>query len=264
VERQVRELIDRRENIYTLDAELLLRLQPDLIVTQDLCDVCAASAHDIVGALSRFPARSRPRVVSFTPRNLEEVWKGIREIAKVAEHESEGQALAERLALEVAAVQQAVAESAPRPKVLCLEWLDPPYMGGHWVPEMVRLAGGIEVLGREGEPSFPVPWRDALSAQPEIVILMSCGYNLERNINVWRSTKLPPGWNEIPAVRNDHIYAVDANAYFSRPGPRLTEGVALLAALLHPTHVRTDLARQQESVRRVPSKTGSLRAKPAG
>ncbi|PYU25942.1 MAG: cobalamin-binding protein [Acidobacteria bacterium] len=264
VERQVRELIGRRESIYALDAELLLRLQPDLIVTQDLCDVCAASAHDIAAALSRFPAGSRPQVVSFTPRNLEEVWKGIREIAKAAEHDSEGQALAEWLALEVAAVEQAVAELAPRPKVLCLEWFDPPYMGGHWVPEMVRLAGGIEVLGREGEPSFPVPWRDALSAQPEIVILMSCGYNLERNINVWRSTKLPPGWNEIPAVRNDHIYAVDANAYFSRPGPRLTEGVALLAALLHPTHVRTDLARQQESVRRVPSKTGSLRAKPAG
>ena len=263
VERQVRELIGRRESIYALDAELLLRLQPDLIVTQDLCDVCAASAHDIAAALSRFPAGSRPQVVSFTPRNLEEVWKGIREIAKAAEHDSEGQALAEWLALEVAAVEQAVAELAPRPKVLCLEWFDPPYMGGHWVPEMVRLAGGIEVLGREGEPSFPVPWRDALSAQPEIVILMSCGYNLERNINVWRSTKLPPGWNEIPAVRNDHIYAVDANAYFSRPGPRLTEGVALLAALLHPTRVRTDLARQQESVRRVPFETGSLRAKPA-
>jgi iron complex transport system substrate-binding protein len=264
VERQVRELIGRHENIYALDAELLLRLRPDLIVTQDLCDVCAASAHDIAGALSRFPAGGRPRVVSFTPHNLEDVWTGIREIAKAAEHESEGQVLAQWLALEVAAVGQAVAESAPRPKVLCLEWFDPPYMGGHWVPEMVRLAGGIDVLGREGEPSFPVQWQDAISAQPEIVILMSCGYNLERNINVWRSTKRPPGWDEIPAVRNDRVYAVDSNAYFSRPGPRLSEGVALLAALLHPTRVSTDSGRQPAPVRRVPSETGSLRAKPTG
>src|SRR5256885_7062780 len=235
VDRQVRELVGRRENIYALDAELLLRLQPDLIVTQDLCEVCAISADDLSAAVSRFPSGRRPRVVSFSPRTIGEVWDGIREIAKAAERESEGQALAEWLALEVKAVGEAVAESAPRPKVLCLEWFDPPFMAGHWVPEMVRLAGGIDVLGREGEPSLPIQWQEVVAARPEIVILMSCGYNLERNINVWRSTKLPPRWNEIPAIKNDRVYAVDANAYFSRPGPRLSEGVALLAALLHPT-----------------------------
>lgn len=264
VDRQVRELVGRRENIYALDAELLLRLKPDLIVTQDLCDVCAISADDLAAGLSRFPSGSRPRVVSFTPRALGEVWEGIREIARAAGRESEGQALAEWLALEVKTVGEAVAESAARPKVLCLEWLDPPFTAGHWVPEMVRLAGGIDVLGREGEPSFAIHWQEAVSARPEIVILMSCGYNLERNINVWRSTKLPPGWDEIPAVRNDRVYAVDANAYYSRPGPRLSEGVALLAALLHPTQVRTDVAQQPASVRRVPSESGSSRAHPAG
>src|SRR5690348_12836864 len=148
IDRHVRELVGRRENIYALDAELLLRLKPDLIVTQDLCDVCAISADDLAAALSRFPAGSRPRVVSFTPRKLEEVWDGIREIAKAAECDSEGQALAEWLALEVQAVGEAVAEAAPRPTVLCLEWFDPPYVAGHWVPEMVRLAGGMDVLGR--------------------------------------------------------------------------------------------------------------------
>jgi iron complex transport system substrate-binding protein len=263
IDRQVRELVGRHENIYALDTELLLRLQPDLIVTQDLCDVCAISADDLAAGLARFPAGGRPRVISFSPHRLDDVWKGVREIAAAAGCESEGRALTEWLALEVAAVRQAVAESSPRPKVLCLEWFDPPFVAGHWVPEMVRLAGGVDVLGREGAASFTVQWQDVLSARPEIVILMSCGYNLERNINVWRATNLPPGWEEIPAVRNDRVYAVDANAHFSRPGPRLSEGVALLASLLHPTRVGANLARQSTLVRRVTSGTGALRAKPA-
>lgn len=262
IDRQVRELVGRRENIYALDSELLLRLQPDLIVTQDLCDVCAISADDLAAGLSRFPVESRPQVVSFSPHSLADVWKGIREIGEAAGRESEGQALAEWLALEVSTVQQAVAELSLRPKVLCLEWFDPPYVAGHWVPEMVRIAGGVDVLGREGAPSFRIDWQDAVSAKPEIVVLMSCGYNLDRNINVWQSTKLPPGWDDIPAVRNDRVYAVDANANFSRPGPRLSEGVALLASLLHPTRVGSALT-PQSSVQRVGSESDSLRAKPA-
>jgi iron complex transport system substrate-binding protein len=264
IDRQVRELIGSRENIYALDTELLLRLQPDLIVTQDLCDVCAISADDLAAGLSRFPAGNRPRVISYSPHSLADVWRGIREIAAAAGCETEGGALAEWLALEVSTVREAVAEAAPRPKVLCLEWFDPPYVAGHWVPEMVRLAGGSDVIGREGKPSFRIEWKDAIAARPEIAILMSCGYNLERNINLWRSTKLPPAWNEIPAVRNGRVYAVDANAYFSRPGPRLSEGVALLGALLHPMRVRPDLALRSESVRQVRAESDSARANPAG
>ncbi len=264
IERQVRELVGRRENIYALDAELLLRLEPDLIVTQDLCDVCAVSANDLGAAVSRFPAEKRPRVFSFTPRTLDEVWKGVREIGEAAGRASEGKALAEWLALEVAPARQAAAESVPRPKVLCLEWFDPPYCAGHWIPEMVRIAGGVDVLGREARPSVPIRWEDIISARPEIIVLMSCGYKAERNASLWRSTKLPPGWDEIPAVRNDRVFAVDANAYFSRPGPRLSEGVALLATLLHPTRLGADPARRAISVQRGPSESGSLRAKPAG
>jgi len=255
IDRQVRELIGRHESIYSLDAELLLRLDPDLIVTQDLCHVCAASSDDLAAAVSRFPASRRPRVVSFTPRTLHEVWQGIRDIAHAADRGSEGEALAGWLALEVSTVREAVQGSSPLPRVLCLEWFDPPYAGGHWVPEMVRLAGGIDVIGREGEPSFSMDWQDVLSARPEIVVLMSCGYNLERNINVWRSTKLPAGWHQIPAVQNDRIYAVNANSYFSRPGPRLSEGVALLATILHPTRLGAHNARDGESVRHIQSQS---------
>jgi iron complex transport system substrate-binding protein len=255
IDRQVRELIGRHESIYSLDAELLLQLDPDLIVTQDLCHVCAASSDDLAAAVSRFPASRRPRVVSFTPRTLHEVWQGIRDIAEAADCASEGAALAGWLALEVSTVCKAVQGSTPRPRVLCLEWFDPPYAGGHWVPEMVRLAGGIDVIGREGEPSFSMDWQDVLSARPEIVVLMSCGYNLERNTNVWRSTKLPAGWHQIPAVQNDRIYAVDANSYFSRPGPRLSEGVALLATILHPTRLGANNAQRGESVRHIQSQS---------
>jgi iron complex transport system substrate-binding protein len=111
------------------------------------------------------------------------------------------------------------------------------------------------VIGREGEPSFSMDWQDVLSARPEIVVLMSCGYNLERNINVWRSTKPPAGWHQIPAVQNDRIYAVDANSYFSRPGPRLSEGVALLATILHPTRLGAHNTRHGESVRHIQSQS---------
>jgi iron complex transport system substrate-binding protein len=255
IDRQVRELIGRHESIYSLDAELLVRLDPDLVVTQDLCHVCAASSDDLAAAVSRFPASRRPRVVSFTPRTLLEVWQGIRDIAEAADRASEGEALAGWLALEVSTVRDAVGESSPRPRVLCLEWFDPPYAGGHWVPEMVRLAGGVDVIGREGEPSFSMDWQAVLSACPEIVVLMSCGYNLERNINVWRSTRLPAGWQQIPAVQNDRVYAVDANAYFSRPGPRLSEGVALLATILHPARLGANAARHGESVRHISSRS---------
>jgi iron complex transport system substrate-binding protein len=256
VDRQVRELVGRRENIYALDADLLLRLGPDLIVTQDLCHVCALSPDDLAATLASFPAGRQPRVVSFTPRNLAEIWGGIRQVGEAAGREQEGRALAEWLALEVATVQQAVAEMAFRPRVLCLEWFDPPYVAGHWVPEMVRLAGGVDVLGQEGMPSFSIQWQDAIAAKPDIVILMSCGYDLERNVNIWRSTELPPRWREIPAAKNGHVYAVDANAYFSRPGPRVSDGVALLATLLHPTRVGTNLAKQGgASVRRIASES---------
>src|SRR5437879_2549672 len=264
VDRQVRELVGRGENIYALDTELLLRLQPDLIVTQDLCDVCAVSADDLAAALSRFPAGNRPLVVSFTPRSLDDVWKGVGEIAEAADCASEGRALAEWLALEAARVRRAVAEAAPRPRVLCLEWFDPPYAAGHWVPEMVRLAGGIDVLGREGAPSFGIQWQEAISAQPEILLLMSCGYDLERNIHVWRSTHLPPGWDEVPAVRNDGVYAVAANAYFSRPEPGLSEGMVQLPALLHPRRAATACAWEHEAERGLRSEGGEVRARPAG
>jgi iron complex transport system substrate-binding protein len=234
LDRQVHELIKRGESIYAVDAELLVRLSPDIIVTQDLCHVCAASPEDLAGALSRLPRERAPRVVTFTPHTLADVWSGIREIGEAVGCASRAQALASSLAESVSAIEHAMSEVAKRPRVLCLEWFDPPYCGGHWVPEMVRIAGGIDLFGREGEPSFPITWEQILERAPDVIVLMSCGYDLERNAAVWKTSQRPACWNALPAVEAGRVYAVDANAYFSRCGPRLADGVALLADLLHP------------------------------
>jgi iron complex transport system substrate-binding protein len=234
IDRQVRNFVERGESVYAIDAELLARLAPDLIVTQDLCHVCAASREDLATALARWAPERAPRVVAFTPRTLADVWAGIREVGEAAGRGAEAHALAAKLAKDVATIESAMADIAARPRVLCLEWFDPPYVGGHWVPEMVRLAGGCDVFGREAEPSFTVTWRQILDAQPDVVLLMSCGYGIERNLEVWRATPLPRGWSDLPAAQSGRVYAVDANAHFSRSGPRLAEGVALLALLLHP------------------------------
>jgi iron complex transport system substrate-binding protein len=234
IDRQVRDLVERGESVYAIDAELLARLAPDLIVTQDLCHVCAASREDLATALARWAPDRAPRVVAFTPRGLADVWAGIREVGEAAGRGVEARALAAKLAGDVAAIEGAMANVAARPRVLCLEWFDPPYVGGHWVPEMVRLAGGCDIFGREAEPSFTVTWPQILDAHPEVILLMSFGYGIERNLEAWRATPLPRGWSDLPAARSGRIYAVDANAHFSRSGPRLAEGVALLAGLLHP------------------------------
>ena len=234
LERQVRELVERGESIYAVDAELLAKLAPDLIVTQDLCHVCAASPEDLASALSRLPTHQAPRVLTFTPRTLSEIWAGIREIGESVGHATEAQTLASALAERVSAVETVAARVANRPRVLCLEWFDPPYCGGHWVPEMVRIAGGVDPFGKEGEPSYPISWERIFDSQPEVAVLMSCGYSAERNLEVWKSSFQPGGWNDLPAVRAGRVYAVDANAYFSRCGPRLADGLELLARLLHP------------------------------
>jgi len=258
IDRQVRELVDRGESIYAVDAELMERLAPDLIVTQDLCHVCAASPEDLAAALSRLPREKCPRVVTFTPRTLADVWQGIRDIGAAAGRATEANAFASRLEQEVAAIASAVAGARERPRVLCLEWFDPLFVGGHWVPQMVRLAGGCDPFGREGEPSFVINWPDVIAAQPEVIILMSCGYGRARNVETWRTTPLPPEWDTLPAVKADRVYAVDANAYFSRSGPRLAQGVALLASLCHPERMLPVRARHDFEV--VPQPQSAPRA----
>jgi iron complex transport system substrate-binding protein len=232
LDRQVTELLKRGESIYSVDADLLRSLAPDLIVTQDLCHVCAASPDDLAAALARFS--KRPKVLTLTPHSLADVWNDIRRVGEATQRRREAQGLAITLEQKVAAIEVKAARATSRPRVLCLEWLDPFYLGGHWVPEMVAKAGGEDVLGRAGEPSFRVTAEEVLRSNAEVIVVMPCGYNAARTASEFDFAKLPESWRDFPAVRERRIFAVDANSYFSRPGPRLADGVALLAHLFHP------------------------------
>jgi len=232
LDRQVRALVERGESLYVIDDKLLCSLAPDLIITQDLCHVCAASPGDLASSLSRFSVQ--PRVLTLQPKTLADVWDDIRRIGKATSRADEADNLARSLARRVEEIARSVASAASRPRAFCLEWLDPFYVGGHWVPEMAALAGGEDPFGQVGKPSFRVTPEEIFVAQPEIIVVMPCGYNLARTCEEFRRAKFPAGWNDLPAVRSGRVFAVDANSYFSRSGPRLADGVAILAHLLHP------------------------------
>jgi iron complex transport system substrate-binding protein len=218
--------------LYQLDRELLERLDPDLILTQELCDVCAVSYEEVQAAVRAvFGERT---ILSLEPTRLADVGASVIRIGTVTGRPSQAAAVASGMDRAITEVKAAVAGASERPGVVVLEWLDPPWVGGHWVPEMVTLAGGRDLLGEAGSPSERVEWEQVLEARPDMIVLAPCGFDVERTLAELREARLPDGWSELPAVRNGRVYAVNANAYFSRPGPRLADGLRVLAHLLHP------------------------------
>ena len=229
IDRAVRERTARGEAIYELDREVLARLSPDLVVTQAVCEVCAVSYDDVRAVAEEL--EPPPRVISLDPSTLGEVIAGVRDLAEAAGSPEAGERLATEAADRIDAVGRAVA-GARRPRVAALEWLDPAYAGGHWVPQMIDLAGGDDALGLPGEKSRVVSWEEVEAGQPELVVVMPCGYDAPRAHEEARSYA-----SRLAALGADRIAAVDAAAYFSRPGPRLVDGLELLAHLLHPDRV---------------------------
>ena len=230
IDRQVREFLERGESLYSVDLTALGEIEPDLIVTQDLCHVCAATPDDLGAALAHLPRQ--PQFVTLNPHSLADVCADIRAVGQATGRIEQASAVIEEFERMVAQVERATANLA-RPRVVCLEWLDPPYVAGHWVPEMVARAGGTDALGRAGEPSFRVEWETILAAQPDVVVLMPCGYSLSQVAKEFRGLALPEGWGGIPAVRHGRVFLVEASGYFSRPGPRLATGTAILADAFH-------------------------------
>ena len=228
----VREYVHRGESLYAVDAELLESLAPDLIVTQDLCHVCAASPDDLATALARFDRR--PQVLCLNPQDLGDVWRDILWVGEETSHGPQAEALITRTGTRLGALERQLEPVMDRPRVAFLEWLQPFYVGGHWVPEMIHRAGGEDVFGRARTPSFRIHLQDVVEAEPEILLIAPCGYSAEQARDEYRSIDFPDQWNAIPAVRNGRVYALEANSYFSRPGPRLIIGIESLAKLLHP------------------------------
>jgi iron complex transport system substrate-binding protein len=232
IDRMVREFVAKGESLYAVDDVALQELKPDLIVTQDLCHVCAASPDDLAGALRRFAAP--PQVLCLNPQNLGDVW---RDILWVGEETRRGPAavrLVEEIGVRLAAIERVAKTSIGLPRVGFLEWLQPYYVGGHWVPEMIGRAGGIDAFGKTGTPSFRVTAEQIVEAAPDILVIAPCGYSAERARDEYQSTDRAEGWATIPAVRNGKVYALAANSYFSRPGPRLVTGIEILTKVLNP------------------------------
>jgi iron complex transport system substrate-binding protein len=230
IDRQVREFLEKGESLYSVDFELLCSIEPDIIVTQDLCHVCAATPDDLGAALAHL--RRQPRVVTLNPHSLADVFADIRAVGEATGRSEQADALVAEFERDIASVEKSVA-GLDRPRVLCLEWLDPPYVAGHWVPEMVERAGGVDVLGQAGKPSYRVDWETVIATQPEVVVIMPCGYSLAAAEAEFRNLPLPHGWKDLPAVRDGRVFVVEASGYFSRPGPRLAAGMGILAAAIH-------------------------------
>ena len=217
------------ESIYELDLDLLHDLRPDLIVTQALCSVCAVSYEDVRTVAEEI--ETRPRVISLDPQTVGEVLGDARTLAQVTDRKDEAVALVRDAATRIDRVRLAV-RGARRPRVVALEWLDPPYAAGHWVPQLVEYAGGEDVLGFAGEHSEERSWGEVQAAQPDVVIVMPCGFDAEL---AYREAEMHR--DELAAVGAGEVVAVDAAAYFSRPGPRIVDGLELLAHILHPDRV---------------------------
>jgi len=235
IDRLVTEFTARGESVYRVDAEALREIDPDLIITQDLCHVCAASPDDLAAALSTL--LRVPKVLSLNPHTLSDVWENVVTVGEAANCQKAAENLVEYLKDRVASVQRAVQPfiaSHARPRIACLEWLNPVFNAGHWVPEMVALAGGEDVLAHAGQPSVRMEWRQVFAAQPDVILISPCGYSLAQAMEEFSHLQLPDGWNDLPAVKHARGFVTDANSYLSRPGPRLADGVAILAKALHP------------------------------
>lgn len=227
IDREVKNYAARRESLYRLDAEKLQEIQPDLIVTQELCHVCAASPDD-VGAI--FATLQRPpEILTLSPKTVDDVLNDVVLVGIATGHKQKALELVDGLRTQIKTISRA--RTLDPPRVLCLEWFDPPFVGGHWVPEMVTMAGGIDVLGCAGIPSYETDWPTIAESDPDIVLVMPCGYHTDEVERELQTVPLPREWHELRAVHNASVFVTDASSHFSRPGPRIVDGIEVMAQI---------------------------------
>lgn len=230
----VREHLDSHDALYDLDLEQLKTLRPDVIVSQALCDVCAVATGDVAEALALLPGE--PQLVDLQPNTLEEVFADIERVGRALSAVAE----ADQLVASLRARQRAVVErsaalaACERPRVVFLEWLVPPFCGGHWNPELIAMAGGTDVLGRPGKASVTLNWNDVAEADPDVLVVSCCGFDERRAQLDLQALAKHDDWARLRAVKNARVIVVDGNAWFSSPGPRLIDGLEVLAHKLHP------------------------------
>lgn len=237
IDREVRALLRDALSVFTVDAERLRALAPDLILTQDQCRACAVSLGDVEGALASWLGRT-PRIVSVAPSSLGEVFESVREVAAALELPAESERLLAALGARITAIGERTGGRSPRPRVAVIEWLDPLMTAGHWLPELVALAGGEALLAETGRPSIWIAWDALRAADPDVIVVAPCGCPLATTRRELARLETLPGWSRLRAVRGAQVFLADGNQFMNRAGPRLVESLEILAEILAPATFR--------------------------
>jgi len=224
------------KSTYLVNKEALKEANPDIILTQKLCEVCAVSGNQVMEAVEVLG--HKPEIISLEPTTIYEIFDTIITIGEATGTKERAIEITDKLKARVERIRSKLENERDRPRVFCLEWLEPPFVGGHWVPEMVEIAGGDNGLGKAGEPSFKATWEDIADFGPQKLFIMPCGFDIEKTINELDVVTSKDEWFALPATTKGEIYIVDANSYFSRPGPRIVDGLEILAKAIHPEVIK--------------------------
>ncbi len=232
IEERVRESVRTQTPIYRVDIEKLRALKPDVILTQGLCNVCALDSDTVFGIADVLECG--PEVVSLDPRDIESVFDAVKTVGEATGTGFKAEEIVRKLRERVEKVRKVFEKDRGRPRVFCMEWMDPPYAAGHWIPEMVEIAGGENGLAKTGERSKKVSWEEIGDFAPNIVVLMPCGFGIEKTVSESARLSAADRWRTLPAVRKGEVYVVDSNSYFTRPSPRIADGIEIMAGIIHP------------------------------
>ncbi len=233
IDQRVKAILQESLSVYRVYAEKLRQLQPDVIVTQSQCEVCAVSLQEVEQAVCDW-LDSRPKIVSLAPATLSDIWADIARVAEVLEAPQRGRELIQRLNQRVEAITGETRTLSERPTVACIEWIEPLMATGNWMPELIERAGGVNLFGEAGKHSPWMAWEQLLEKDPDVILILPCGFDIQRireNLSVLMQK---PGWSDLQAVRRGQVYLADGNQYFNRPGPRIVESLEILAEILHP------------------------------
>lgn len=233
IDRQVRTIVEQGLSVYRVDAERLRALDPDLIVTQTQCEVCAVSAKDLDGALCQWTG-ARPAVVSLAPNALADVWRDIETVAAALGAPERGRTLIDALRSRMESVRARILHRHERPRVVCIEWIDPLMAAGNWMPELVAMAGGVNLFGVAGRHSPWMSWEDLVAADPDMILVLPCGFDIARARREMPALTARAEWSSLAAAASGRVYLLDGSQFFNRPGPRLADSLEILAELFHP------------------------------
>ena len=240
IDRLVKETLADSVSVYDVFNDVLEALSPTHILTQTQCKVCAVSLEDVERALSA-SFSTRPNVVALEPNSLADVWNDIHRVARACRVPERGEELISALQERMELIRSTASAAGQRPRVACIEWQEPLMAAGNWTPELIEMAGGVDLFGKPGHHSPPIEFSDLVAADPDVIIVAPCGYDIARATAEMHWLTRRPEWPMLPAVRNRRVYVADGNQYFNRPGPRLVETLRIMAEILHPGHFNATL-----------------------